>query len=127
MSEYTAQEWQRDGTSVYALNIEGTNRFIAQVQGGWATDGRLRTDATELEANARLIASAPDLLIALKESLAEVERLRSAMFAAYCVAANGGSKIEMLAAVERERDAYEAGYSCDMARTAIAKATGAQP
>jgi hypothetical protein len=66
MSEYTAQEWQRDGTTVYALNIEGTNRFSAQVQGGWATDGRLRTDADELEANARLIASAPDLLEALR-------------------------------------------------------------
>jgi hypothetical protein len=73
MSEYTAQEWQRDGTTVYALNIEGTNRFSAQVQGGWATDGRLRTDADELEANARLIAAAPELLEALRDLMPEFE------------------------------------------------------
>lgn len=58
-TKHTVQDWMRTGTTVYALNVEGTNRFSAQVQGGWATDGRLRTDAEELEANARLIAASP--------------------------------------------------------------------
>ena len=63
---WTQQDWQLSGTTVYAVNLEGTNRFSAQVQGGWATDGRLRTDPEELAANARLIAAAPELLKALK-------------------------------------------------------------
>ncbi|HDS1140228.1 TPA: hypothetical protein QDZ75_004306 [Stenotrophomonas maltophilia] len=67
MSKHTQQEWQRDGATVYALNIEGTNRFFAHVQGGWATQGRNRTESDEVEANARLIAAAPELLEALKD------------------------------------------------------------
>ena len=67
-NKHTPQEWLRDGTTVYALNVEGTNRFSAQVQGGWATSGRNRTEASELEANARLIAAAPELLALLDES-----------------------------------------------------------
>lgn len=62
MSKHTHTEWMREGNTVYALNLEGSNRFIAQVQGGWATQGRVRTDEAELEANARLIAAAPELL-----------------------------------------------------------------
>lgn len=74
MRGHTHTEWLRVGTTVYALNAEGTNRFSAQVQGGWATDGRLRTDAEELEANARLMAAAPQLLEALQD-LVEVARV----------------------------------------------------
>lgn len=73
MSKHTQQEWQRDGATVYALNIEGTNRFVAQVQGGWSTQGRNRTDVEEVEANARLIAAAPDLLEALRDALCALE------------------------------------------------------
>lgn len=64
-NKHTPQDWLRGGTTVYALNAEGTNRFSAQVQGGWSTSGRNRTEPAELEANARLIASAPELLEAL--------------------------------------------------------------
>ncbi len=73
MSKHTQQEWQRDGATVYALNVEGTNRFVAQVQGGWATQGRNRTDAEEVEANARLIAAAPELLEALERLVKAVD------------------------------------------------------
>jgi len=62
MSVHTLAEWQRDGMTVFALNLEGTNRFWARVDGGWSTACRVRTDESELIANARLIAAAPKLL-----------------------------------------------------------------
>ncbi len=61
MSKYTHTEWLREGNTVYALNLEGSNRFYLQVQSGWATQGRMRTGDDEIEANARLIAAAPEL------------------------------------------------------------------
>lgn len=65
-----------DEAFVYALNSAGTNRFFLQVQAGWITEGKRnsaddkRTEATELQANARLIAAAPDLAAALRKALA---------------------------------------------------------
>lgn len=67
MGNHTPQEWVADGCTVYALNVEGTNRFVSFVNGGWATNGRLRTDQEELEANATLMSAAPELLDALIE------------------------------------------------------------
>jgi hypothetical protein len=67
MSRATPGPWLiADGTFVYALNLEGSNRFSAGVQSGWRTEGRVRTDREELEANAHLIAAAPELLEALR-------------------------------------------------------------
>ena len=56
---HTPGEWLKVGTTVYALNERGVNRFFCSVQDA-------HTPAAELEANARLIAAAPDLLEALK-------------------------------------------------------------
>ncbi|WP_369913932.1 hypothetical protein AB8810_12960 [Xanthomonas sp. NCPPB 3005] len=64
-AKWTKQDWLVDGVTVYALNVEGTNRFSARVEGGWSTHGRTRTDMEEREATAHLIASAPDLYEAL--------------------------------------------------------------
>ena len=49
---------------VYALNDSGYNRFWAHVIGGKLRRGK-STSKVETEANARLIAAAPDLLEAL--------------------------------------------------------------
>ncbi len=68
MSKHTVQDWMAEGNTVYALNAEGSNRFCAQVQPGWATDGRLRTEKEEVEANARIMACALDMLAILVES-----------------------------------------------------------
>jgi hypothetical protein len=65
---YTKLEWQHEGTTVYALEFNSwnggkevmRNRFYANVQGYRDTPNE------ELEANARLMAAAPDLLEALQ-------------------------------------------------------------
>jgi len=54
----TTGPWYRSGKTVYALNEQGFNRFSALVQGAHTSD-------EELEAIARLIAAAPELLEAL--------------------------------------------------------------
>lgn len=56
-----------DGRTIYALTREGrhdVNRFSARVQSA----GLSAADDAECEANARLMASAPDLLDALREA-----------------------------------------------------------
>lgn len=69
MSKHTQGDWLvAGGTTVYCLNAHGYNRFTAQVQRGH-TDSKWPTEPDELEANARLIAAAPELLEALKEVL----------------------------------------------------------
>ena len=55
---FTPGPWRLSGRTIYALNDEGFNRFSALVQDAHAP-------AYELNANARLIASAPTLLEAL--------------------------------------------------------------
>jgi hypothetical protein len=65
---HTPGPWLCDRQTVYALNDEGQNRFVAGIQGGFTSiTPRVRTEAGELDANARLIAAAPDLLAALKD------------------------------------------------------------
>jgi hypothetical protein len=69
---HTPGPWLIDGTTVYALNGEETNRFTCQVQGGHVAfrfDKAVRTSTFEREANARLIAAAPELLEALEGML----------------------------------------------------------
>lgn len=62
-TKHTPGPWQREGMLVYAFESETTLclRFSACVHGGWAGSDS-HTSPSELVANARLIASAPDLL-----------------------------------------------------------------
>lgn len=102
MNKHTHTQWLREGNTVYALNLEGSNRFVAQVQGGWATQSRVRTDEYELEANARLITAAPELLEAL----------------------TGLVNIGNLFTGDQDEDAAIWSAADAAARAAIAKATG---
>lgn len=95
---------------VYALRTgNDVNRMSLQVQGGYTDTGK--TTREELDANARLIAAAPDLLSAL-ESLLTAHK-------AYHVAAQaeviGTTTAEML---------FEKDSLVIEARAAIAKAKG---
>ena len=86
--KHTPGEWLRDGTTVYALNEQGTNRLVISVQGGFVyqphdraatADKYERTPDAEIEASARLVAAAPDLLAALKRLERTVRILPSDM------------------------------------------------
>lgn len=66
MSKHTKGKWEVSGenkTFVYALNEKGTNSFSLNIN----NDGK--TSIEEQQANAKLIAHAPELLEALKYSL----------------------------------------------------------
>jgi hypothetical protein len=79
--KHTKEEWKVEDTTVYALEFDSWNR-------GAARTGRLRnrfwahvygyrdTPQEELEANARLMAAAPELLSALQEMMSYI-RLES--------------------------------------------------
>jgi hypothetical protein len=71
--EYTAGPWIKEENSefVYALNKLGSNRFYLGVQPG-RDDYNLRTSTNELDANAQLIAAAPELLEVLKRILSNL-------------------------------------------------------
>ena len=65
---HTPGPWLIADTTVYSLQSDGhvlVNRFSAHVQTGVGRDAQ-RTPLAELEANARLMAAAPDLLAALQ-------------------------------------------------------------
>lgn len=98
-SKHTPGEWMvASSTTVYALNADGFNRFSCQVQDA-------HTARVELEANARLIAAAPELLVACKSVIAV--------------------HAEWIESMTGLRIAGES--SCiQICRTAIAKATGEQ-
>ncbi|MHC3750731.1 hypothetical protein ACYKDZ_17825 [Stutzerimonas stutzeri] len=66
MTKHTPGPWLVEGRTVYALNDDGYNRFSALVQDA-------HTPGDELEANARLIAAAPDLLEAAELALEVAE------------------------------------------------------
>lgn len=55
----TPGPWMLSGKTVYALNGDGYNRFSALIQDAYTKD-------EELQANAQLIAAAPELLEALQ-------------------------------------------------------------
>jgi hypothetical protein len=68
-TKHTKAPWLTENNFVYALNNNNENIFYLSVQAGWGDRTKkvaLRTSPEELEANARLIAAAPDLLEALK-------------------------------------------------------------
>jgi len=68
MGKHTQAEWQRVGTTVYALNEQGTNIFSAHVQANCR-----EVTAEELEANAVLMKAAPRLLESLHDLLELLE------------------------------------------------------
>jgi len=75
MNKHTPGPWLvTGGTFVYALNDYGTNSFWANIYAG--SQGGYKSAATpseEIEANANLIAAAPDLLEALSKMLDHFE------------------------------------------------------
>jgi len=74
----TPGEYIIDGSSIFVLNEDGTNRISAQVQRGWENqwkDGGSRTTNEEVEAVARLFRAAPSLAA---ENALLVERLKEA-------------------------------------------------
>ncbi len=66
----TEGEWKVDGTTVYALNAQGTNRFFAGVVHGETDTGEC-TPAEELEANAHMLAASKEMYEALKAIIEE--------------------------------------------------------
>jgi len=66
MTKHTQGPWLVEGRTVYALNDDGYNRFSALVQDA-------HTPGDELEANARLIAAAPELLAALEDATLQIK------------------------------------------------------
>lgn len=98
MSAHTPGPWliTDSGTFVYALNGRGSNRFWLSVSAA----GPDHATQAEREANARLIAAAPELLEALQWYVD-----------------NDGTNIG-----QPGNEPYEAGLN--RARAAIAKATG---
>ena len=80
MSEHkhTPGPWLLTKGTVYALNDDGTNRFYAGVQGGFIYQTRnftVPTPGYEIEANARLMCAAPQLLEALISTINYLELL----------------------------------------------------
>lgn len=71
MSKHTPGPWKLQNETIYALDENGVvNRFSVSVQEGYVRSSRnymhnVRTPKAELQANARLIAAAPDMLKAL--------------------------------------------------------------
>jgi hypothetical protein len=65
------------------------------------------------------LAAVADLVEAATESAAELRRLRSAMSTTYAAAANGADHDRLLARIEKERDAYEEGFSGDRLDAAL--------
>jgi len=97
IAAHTPGPWLIVGATVYALNADGFNRFSCQVQDA-------HTDVTELRANARLIAAAPDLLTSL-----------IALDEAFCTINEFSSREER----------HASRLALIAARAAVAKATGA--
>ena len=78
----TPGEYIIDGSSIFVLNEDGTNRISAQVQRGWESqwkDGGIRTTNEEVEAVARLFRAAPSLAAENALLAEQVERLREAL------------------------------------------------
>lgn len=78
---HTPGEWQiEDGNFVYVLDAEsGTNRFWAGISAGYIGTGA-RTSKEEIYANARLIAAAPKLLVALRAMLVATDSKETEAF-----------------------------------------------
>jgi hypothetical protein len=68
MSEHTPGPWLREGNTIYALMHHGWRKGVEQMRNRFTTFVQKDREISdkELEANARLICAAPELLEALK-------------------------------------------------------------
>ena len=103
MSKPTPGPWRYDYMSAYGRDIYAGKKWIGQANGDHGNPESSFPSNSECNANARLIAAAPDLLEALEDMTARFER---------CCRYNGNADEEMLA--ESTKDAH----------AAIAKAKG---
>ena len=76
-TRHTPAPWLRDGAFVYALGSHGHNRFSAALQRGEPEAGEERVPPAELEANARLIAAAPEMEALLRDLRPLANRMAS--------------------------------------------------
>jgi hypothetical protein len=126
MNKHTPGEWQiEDGNFVYVLDAEsGTNRFWAGISAGYIGTGA-RTSTEEIYANARLIAAAPDLLVALRAMLAIVSQ--TGIASGICCCGDDMNQHENpfnCGHVAVDSGHYHSGPLLECARAAITKATG---
>ena len=74
-AKHTPGPWFSEGTTLYALNDDGVNRFQASLCPGYVTYSRRGekqwTSAEEVLANVALARAAPDLLEALEALVVE--------------------------------------------------------
>ena len=80
--KYTKGPWLREGTTIYGLKSCGFRNgkeLFQKIFHLRVFDGDVFTPREELEANARLIAAAPDLFEALKDAVRWLERLEDAV------------------------------------------------
>ncbi len=72
---YTKGKWKLDGHTIYAFNRMGYNRFSCHAQTANDDDGTRISDA-EMQANAKLMAAAPDMKIGIGDFLGRLLPLR---------------------------------------------------
>ncbi|HGN2557710.1 TPA: hypothetical protein ACKR1C_000479 [Pseudomonas aeruginosa] len=114
MNKHTPGPWYRDGTTVYALNPQNFNRFSAQIHGA-------HTPQSELEAVARLVAAAPELLDELKKT---VDNEQQAVFEDWLLRTRPSGCFELVQSQFHESsDFAEFRESWKSQIAAIAKAT----
>lgn len=76
MSKHTQGPWFSEGATVYALVSDGFKRGVEQFRNSfWCLVQGVGRSDEELEANARLIAAAPELLEALEGIIGAYEKL----------------------------------------------------
>ncbi len=115
--KFTPGTWLSKGKTVYALNEDGYNRFSALVQDAHKSE-------EELEANARLIAAAPELLGLVLRRVKNEEQL---FFEVWLERAIPAGDAESVQRQWKESSCYQdflVEWGDEVA--AIAKATGEQ-
>jgi len=96
MNKFTPGPWKIDQRTVYALDVYGVNRFYASVHG-------VHTPTAEIEANARLIAAAPNLLEALEELFSSYKQLADSGDAGNWSVEELPEGVKALAAIDRAK------------------------